>query len=45
MCVRVPVGEGHRERKREKERIPNRLCVVSPEPNARLYPTNQEIMT
>ena len=39
----VPVGERQRERRRE--RIPSRLHVVSAELDARLKPTNQEIMT
>ena len=37
-------AERERERGREK-RIPSRLCADSPEPNARLEPTNREIMT
>ena len=36
-------GEGRR--KRERERIPGRFRVVSPEPEAGLEPTNREIMT
>ena len=39
----VQAGEEQRERKREK--IPSRLCTTSTEPNARLKPTNCEIMT
>ena len=39
---REQAGEGKRE---EKERIPNRLRVVSAEPNSGLDPTSHEIMT
>ena len=37
-------GRG-RERGRERERIPSRLCPVSTEPDGGLEPTNHEIMT
>ena len=33
------------ERERERERIPNRLCTVSAEPDAGLKPMKWEIMT
>ena len=44
----MQVGEGggrERERERGRERIPSRLLIVSAEPDARLQPTNCEIMT
>ena len=41
--MRAPVGEGQRERKRE--RLPSRLCAVSVEPDAGLDLTSHEIMT
>ena len=31
--------------KRRRDRIPSRLLTVSTEPDARLKPTNREIMT
>ena len=37
--------ERERERDRERERIPSRLRTVSAEPDARLEPTNRELMT
>ena len=41
--VRAYVGEGQRERRREK--VPRRLCAVSPDPDVGLNPTNCDIMT
>ena len=40
---RLRVGEGQRERKRE--RIPSRPCAVSTEPDVGLDPMNLEIKT
>ena len=40
---RAQAEEGQKER--ERERIPNRLYTVSPEPDVGLEPTNWEIMT
>ena len=37
--------EWGRGRKRGRDRIPSRLCTISSEPHAGLYPTNCEIMT
>ena len=34
-----------RDRERERERIPSRLCSVRAEPNVGLEHTNREIMT
>ena len=41
--MRAPVGEGQRERKRE--RLPSRLCAVSVEPDVELELTTCKIMT
>ena len=43
--MRVSGGGAESEREREGERIPSRLCTVSPEPNMGLNLTNREIMT
>ena len=42
---RAQAEEEQRERERRRERIPSRLCAVSPEPTVGLKPTNREIMT
>ena len=39
----LELGEG--QRKRGRERIPRRLCVISAEPGLGLELTNHEIMT
>ena len=42
---RVGAQAGEGQRKRGRERIPSRLHAVNVEPDARLEPTNCEIMT
>ena len=37
--------KGQRERERERQRIPSRLCTVSVEPDVGLELTNCEIVT
>ena len=42
---REHTSRGGAERRREGERIPSSLCIVSTQPNVRLELTNCEIMT
>ena len=39
------MSRGRAERKEERERIPDRLCTVSVEPDVGLEPTNCDIVT
>ena len=40
MCMQAREGQ-----KRERERIPRRLCAVSTDPNMGVHPINCEVMT